>query len=157
VRLTGAHLRGDLSLQGITVKAPEHPAGAADAADITPQRQHAGGLPDGHDKTGYALIADGIKVDGTVALSDGFTAEGAVQLRSADISGSLICSGAHLDGRDENGYAGQSGCQAPISAGLLPAIALAWTDRTTKASPCSRAGSGPVPCTSTTGLPPPEP
>jgi hypothetical protein len=105
VRLTGAHLRGDLSLQGITVKAPEHPARAADAADITPQRQHADGLRDGHDKTGYALIADGIKVDGTVALSDGFTAEGAVQLRSADISGSLICSGAHLDGRDENGYA----------------------------------------------------
>jgi hypothetical protein len=105
VRLTGAHLRGDLSLQGVKLKAPEPAASIADSADIGQRQRRTDAHPDGHHQTGYALIADGIKVGGGVLLDEGFTAEGAVQFRGADIAGSLICSDAHFDGCDHNGYA----------------------------------------------------
>ena len=59
----------------------------------------------GRDEDGYALSAARVKVGGDVFLDEGFTAAGAVELGSADIAGSLSCSGAQLTGRDEDGYA----------------------------------------------------
>ena len=57
------------------------------------------------DHNGNALVADGIKVGGDVSLGEGFTAAGAVQLGVADIAATLSCDGAHLTGRDSDGYA----------------------------------------------------
>ena len=105
VRLTGAHLRGDLSLQGVMLTAPEPAVSQADGADIDRRQHPFDTAPSGRYKNGYALIAEGITVGGGVLLNEGFTAEGAVQLRSADVAGSLICSGAYLTGRDKEGYA----------------------------------------------------
>jgi hypothetical protein len=59
----------------------------------------------GTDPSSQALVADGIKVDSSVFLSAGFVADGAVRLLNADITGQLVCSGAHITGTDTDGNA----------------------------------------------------
>jgi hypothetical protein len=104
VRLAGAHIRGDLSFQGARLKAPEQAALTAGNEATTRDRSSADDHADGHNKTGYSLVADGVKVAGSALLNKGFTSAGALRLPGADIAGSLVCSGAHLDGADKNGY-----------------------------------------------------
>jgi hypothetical protein len=79
LRLAGASLAWGLSCEGVQLTRP--------------------------DEDGYALAARGIKVGGDVFLDEGFTACGAVRLTRADITGTLSCRGAKLDGQDKNGYA----------------------------------------------------
>jgi hypothetical protein len=58
----------------------------------------------GHDESGVAMDASGIKVDGDMFLNDRFTAAGgAVWLPGADITGQLNCRGAQLTGQDGDG------------------------------------------------------
>ena len=104
MRLTGAHIRGDLSLQGVRLTAPEHAAPTVGGAAAIPKPDTRPNRPGSPDKTGYVLAADGIKVAGNVLLNEGFTSTGALRLPGADIAGSLQCGGAQLNGRDENGY-----------------------------------------------------
>jgi hypothetical protein len=105
LRLTGAHIRGDLSLQGVKLKAPEHAERTTRSMGVIRNPGSLPAPPGNRDETGYTLAADGVKVAGNVLLNDGFTTAGALRLPGADIAGSLICSGAQLNGRDENGYA----------------------------------------------------
>jgi hypothetical protein len=58
----------------------------------------------GCDGDGYALSASRMKVGGDVFLGGKFAAVGAIELASADIAGSLRCSGVELTGRDGDGY-----------------------------------------------------
>jgi hypothetical protein len=74
-------------------------------ADIGLQLSCRGARLTGRDDNGKTLQADRIKVGGDVLLDRGFTAAGAVRLPGADIGGQLVCSGARLRGRDENGNA----------------------------------------------------
>ena len=74
-------------------------------AEITGQLICGGAQLNGTDSDGNALAADGIKVSEVVSLGEGFTAAGAVCLSGADITGQLRCDGAHLTGRDSDGYA----------------------------------------------------
>ena len=57
----------------------------------------------GHDGSN-ALVADGLKA-AEVFLDDKFTAAAAVRLRSAQITGTLRCTGARLTAASEHGYA----------------------------------------------------
>lgn len=50
----------------------------------------------GRNKAGIALMADGIKTDGSVLLHHGFKAAGTVRLAGADITGQLSCRDAEL-------------------------------------------------------------
>ena len=56
-----------------------------------------------------AIIADGLKVEGSLFLRDGFKAEGEVRLHTATIAGNLECEGAHF---------AQSDARALIADGL---------------------------------------
>jgi hypothetical protein len=53
----------------------------------------------------FALMADGIKVRGSVDLDEVTTKDGSVRLLGADIGSQLRCSGAQLNGVDEYGNA----------------------------------------------------
>lgn len=101
VTMRGARIRGDLSLRGVTLHAPQRPAPALVGAETA----EAGARTDGPEPTGYALVADGVKVGGNVYFSEGFTAGGPLRLPGAEVGGPLICRGAQLDGRDKHGYA----------------------------------------------------
>ncbi len=90
--------------------------GRADVGAVNLAGAHIGGQLDcrGAQLTGSsgdALVAVGLKVRGDVFLdSDAllhreFTVAGAVQLYGADITGTLSCDGAHLEGRDSAGNA----------------------------------------------------
>lgn len=104
LRLAGTHIRGDLALQGVRLRAPERAALTSPSTGIIGPPDSTGTGASSHDM-GYTLVADGVKVAGNVLLNDGFASTGALRLRSADIAGSLICSGALLEGRDQDGYA----------------------------------------------------
>jgi hypothetical protein len=101
--LTGAHIRGDLSLKGVRLLSPEQVALPLDGAEPIQIPETALGSGRNHVPKGYAIRADGVKVAGNALLDEAFTADGAVLLTDADIAGSLICSGARLCGRDHNG------------------------------------------------------
>ena len=78
-------------------------------ADIAGQLDMSGAQLYGADQYGYSLVADGIKVGGSVFLrsageQDPFTAAGAIELEGADIAGQLDMSGAQLYGADPYGY-----------------------------------------------------
>lgn len=88
--LSGSTLRGPLVLSG---------------ADITGRLRCSGAHLAGSDGSGNALVADQVKVSAGVLLDGGFTADGAVRLPGADITGDLECSGARLNGQDDQGVA----------------------------------------------------
>ena len=103
LRLTGAHIRGDLSLQGVTLETHRHThttrsTGGIRKPDSLPARL-------GNRTTGYTLAADGIKWPGTSCSMMDSPPQEHCRLPGADIAGSLICDSAELNGRDENGYA----------------------------------------------------
>jgi hypothetical protein len=104
VRLTGAHIRGDLSFQGARLRAPERPAVTAGRGTVTRDHGSAEDPVADRGETGYSLVADAVKVAGSLLLNEGFTSAGALWFPGADIAGSLVCSGAHLDGHDRYGY-----------------------------------------------------
>jgi uncharacterized protein YjbI with pentapeptide repeats len=121
-------------------------AGAIDlvGADITGSLDCSGARLSGADKDGNALSAGNIKVGQDIILRKTLAARGAIDLVGADITGSLVCSGARLSGADKDGNAlsagnikvghdillqktiahlGASGWSARTSAGHWPAMA----------------------------------
>jgi hypothetical protein len=64
---------------------------------------------DGCHEGGYALVADEIKVGGSMLLNQGFASSGAVRLPGANIARNLVCSGAQLTGQDDQGVALRAG------------------------------------------------
>lgn len=84
VRLRGAQIGGDLDCDGGMFQNPA-------MADV------AG--------SGAALIADGIKVAGSVLLRAGFVAEGEVRLYDAEIGGNLSCAGGKFQNPAKAGVA----------------------------------------------------
>jgi hypothetical protein len=68
-------------------------------ADIAILLDCTGGHINHYHRHGYALMADGMKVDGPVRFH-GLTATGAVRLSGTDIRGDFICTSAHLKGPD---------------------------------------------------------
>jgi hypothetical protein len=74
-------------------------------ADITGQLSCHGAQLTGVDGDGNALVADRIKVGGSMFLDQGFSATGAIRLLNADITGPLSCRSAKLTGTDDNGNA----------------------------------------------------
>jgi hypothetical protein len=76
-----------------------------ESADITGSLSFSGAKLNGSDKDGLALSASWFKVGEDVFLGKGFTASGAIDLESADITASLSCRGAKLNGRAADGYA----------------------------------------------------
>ena len=59
----------------------------------------------GRDESGFALLADRLKVGGSLHLHDGFRAEGVVSLIGVDVRGRVSMEGAQLAGTDGNGFA----------------------------------------------------
>ena len=99
---SGIKVSGDVFLgQGFTA------AGTVDlgSADIAGSLRCGRAGLKSSDRNVYALSAALMKVGEDVLLGKGFTAAGAIELGSADIAGSLSCSGAQLTGRDEDGEA----------------------------------------------------
>jgi hypothetical protein len=74
-------------------------------ADITGHLSCGGAKISGTDTDNNALVADEVKVGGSVFLDDGFTAAGAVRLHGADITGTLSCNGAKISGTDTDNNA----------------------------------------------------
>lgn len=70
VRLVGAEISGSLHCQGASL--------------------------DGNDSAGGALVAEGLRVGGSIRLEDQFTAGAALRLSHASIGGSLHCEGSRL-------------------------------------------------------------
>ena len=136
ISLGGAHVAGDLNCtkaylndcdeHGYALNAAQLQAGgsvlldegftAAGAvrmtgADIGGSLICSGAWLSGCNKRGYSLLANEIKVGGSVLLgkglttadSVGLTTAGAVGLHGADIAGALECGGAHLEGGDVEG------------------------------------------------------
>ncbi len=126
VRLLGAHIRGQLNLNGARLTNQTGPALIGDGLHVDGDVFGGGFIATGHgelgairlpgahivgqlnfngaeleNQAGPALIADGLRVDGGLVLSDGFTASahyerGAVRLPGAHISGQLNLAGATL-------------------------------------------------------------
>ena len=74
-------------------------------AAISGQLNCTGAQLTGRYSGGNALLADGMKVGGSVFLNRMSVSDGAVRLPNADISGQLNCQGAKLNGQDREGYA----------------------------------------------------
>ena len=78
-------------------------------ANITGNLECSSARLEGADGDGNALAADGLKVGGDVLLNQAsgqkFTAAGVVSFVGADITGNLSCSGARLDGANDDGNA----------------------------------------------------
>ncbi|HEX5928010.1 MAG TPA: hypothetical protein VFY48_01305 [Solirubrobacterales bacterium] len=87
--LMGAHIGGQLSMNGSTLE----------------------GGPQGADRTGAALSADGIEVNQGIFCRGGFTAKGALRVIGAMVGGQFSLTGAHLEGLGtEDGQEGPSIC-----------------------------------------------
>ena len=93
---------GDVALRGEFAT-----AGAVSllGADIAGNLDCSGAKLSGVDVDGNALVAGNLKVGRDVFLRDGFTAAGAIRLLGANITGSLNCRGARLNGVDGDGAA----------------------------------------------------
>jgi hypothetical protein len=72
-------------------------------ADIGGQLNCRSAVLAGRDSNGCSLVAEGMKTGTHVFLDREFTAAGTVLLIGAEITGRVICRGARLDGRDEDG------------------------------------------------------
>jgi hypothetical protein len=129
VRLSHAHITGQLSLRGARITGDDtngnsvHADGmrvdgggayldqgftAAGAvrlpgAHITGQLSLRGARITGDDTNGNSVHADGMRVDGDTYLDQGFTAQGAVRLLGAQVTGQLNLSGANIAGADDDG------------------------------------------------------
>ncbi len=79
VQLTGADISGDLNCTGVHLN--------------------------GRDRMGNALVAERFRVAGDVFLREAVTTSGAIRLTGANITGTLSCSGAQLNGCDGEGNA----------------------------------------------------
>lgn len=114
---TGAHLN-DCDEQGYALNAAQLHAGGSvlldegftasgavrmTGADTGGSLICSGARLSGCNERGYSLLANEIKVGGSVFLADGFTATGAVGLHGADIARALVCAGARLMGGDAEG------------------------------------------------------
>ena len=78
-------------------------------ADITGSLDCSGATLSGADQDGYVLCAGNIKVGHDIVLQNTLAARGAIGLVGANITGSLVCSGATLSGADQDGYALSAG------------------------------------------------
>jgi uncharacterized protein YjbI with pentapeptide repeats len=75
------------------------------SANIMGPLECSGAQLSGPNKSGDALLAEAMKVGGSVQLDKGFTAAGTVHLVGADIAGGLFCNGAQLKGPEKGGVA----------------------------------------------------
>ncbi len=91
----------DLDLTGSTLTRPIQLEGA----EITGWLECTNTQLEGRNKDGFALVAFGLKVGGSVDLDKDFKSAGAIDLMGADITGQLNCTGAHLEGKDSQGRA----------------------------------------------------
>ena len=91
----------ELDLSGSTLTGPLQLVGA----DIGGELICTGAKLNGRDHDGNAMVAGSMKTGGTVRLDGAFTAAGAVRLVGADIGGHLNCSGAKLNGKNDDGNA----------------------------------------------------
>ena len=134
VRLSGAHIGGDLSCEGGEFRNPKKNALSADRlttkgdvfvrngffaeGEVSLQDANVGGSLSCADGTfdnleGYALNAGRLTTKGDVFLSGGFSAKGGVSLPGANIGGHLFCQGGEfynptkslVDLNDPKGYA----------------------------------------------------
>ena len=135
VRLLGANITGDLSCRGARLHSDRNGnalvadrmkvggevhlymgftadgAVVLNGADVTGDLSFTAAQLNGTDRSGNALVADGMQAHHDVLLDtepagDGaFTAAGAVRLARADIAGQLSCRGAQLNGTDRGGNA----------------------------------------------------
>lgn len=80
IRLTGAHIRGKLSLRGAALSAPESAPGAPGMRSL--------------------MAAEGLTVDGDVDLQKLQATGGALRFRNATLNGLVDASGAHLANPD---------------------------------------------------------
>jgi hypothetical protein len=100
--LTGEMLSArEVDLSGSTLTGPLEVRGA----EIAGQLICGGAKLNGKDNDGNALVGDSMKVGQDVFLDEEFTAAGAIRLAGADITGSLSCGDAKLNGKDNDGNA----------------------------------------------------
>jgi hypothetical protein len=74
-------------------------------ASITGNFECGGAQLNGANDDGNALVGDGLKVGGDVFFNGGFTAAGTLWLPGASITGNFECSGAQLNGANNDGNA----------------------------------------------------
>lgn len=89
VSLPGAHVGGNLLLDGTTLSGGRHPIDLGDGC-LHPQGRSLSTLTD------VSLMADRLKVDGDMACKRGFRACGEVRLPGAHIAGQLVFNEAKL-------------------------------------------------------------
>jgi hypothetical protein len=148
VRLTGARVHGNLSLQGAFLSEPERRSliaaqGLAVDGDVELQNLHANGGQLGFraatlgsvidaagahltNPAGYTLNLHQANVRGSVRLADGFKSVGAVILNRATIDGRLLCTQGSFScpgpsARNQQGHAIQA-----ISANIGGGMDLGW-------------------------------
>ncbi len=132
VVLSGADIGGQVSLSGAVLSGADSYGNALDAeamkvrgavfmeegfrcengairlsgADIGGVVLLSGAVLCGTNHVGHALVADGMKVGGSVFMQEGFRCEnGAIRMPGADIAGQVSLSGAVLSGADRYGDA----------------------------------------------------
>jgi hypothetical protein len=128
ISLGGAHVAGDLNCTGARLNGSDRRGRALDAgqlqvggsvlldagftaagavrmtgADIGGSLICSGARLSGCNEGGYSLLANEIRVGGSVFLAEGFSAAGAVGLHGASIARALVCGGARLEGGDVEG------------------------------------------------------
>jgi hypothetical protein len=75
------------------------------SADINGTLSLSGARLVGRDESGFALLADRLKVGGSLHLNDGFRADGVVSLIGVDVRGRVSMEAAQLVGRNGSGFA----------------------------------------------------
>jgi hypothetical protein len=102
----GLKIAGDILLnKGFSSAGTLRLAGADIAGSVICVDAHL----DSCDENGYALVADEIRVGGSMLLNHGFTSSGAVRLPGANIARNLAFSGAQLTGQDDQGVTLRAG------------------------------------------------
>ena len=91
VTLRGAHLGGNLILDGSALTGGSWPLDLAEASLIPP----ADGASGQHRKGAMALVADGLRIDRDLRM-EGLTTQGEMLLRGAYVGGQLVLRGANL-------------------------------------------------------------
>jgi hypothetical protein len=130
IRLRGADIGGQLVFSGAKLAGSKHDPDALSAdrlkvgssasfdegfaaagvvrlvnANVVGQLLFSGAGLGGCDEQKNALLGDGMKVGGSLLLDQVEVPDGALRLRTADITGQLVCRGADLGGTDCSGNA----------------------------------------------------
>jgi hypothetical protein len=96
ISLDGAHLGGELSLNGATLTGGKWPLELAETT-LVPFDEVT---TDSERREEVALVADRLEVEGGMSCEEGFVAQGEVRLAGAHIAGQLSFNGAKLTNKD---------------------------------------------------------